>query len=188
MVKRLFVAVKIVPSSQLISVFQKLRLKLKNDRIKWVDSGNLHLTLKFLGETDDQLLPEVFGVLENMRDNFNRFKIVIKGLGRFFKKGRTKVIWLDVDDLNNQLSIAANKLNQSLKSLGIEPEKKVFKAHLTLGRVKYIQNEDVLSDFIIAHSNQKFQEIIIDEIILYESILKNREPVYNSLKKVKLRD
>lgn len=190
MTKRLFVAFKIRPSSQLISVCQKLQLKLKNDRINWVALDNLHVTLKFLGETDDQLFPEIFNVLENVFNNFDRFRIIIKGIGRFSKRKHTKVIWLGIDDINNQLSLIADKLNHGLNLPigGFDPEQKTFKAHLTFGRVKYIQNEHVLSDFINAYSNLEFQEITIDEIILYESVLKSRGPVYNSLKKIKLKD
>lgn len=188
MAKRLFVAVNIKPTSQLIFVYQKLQLKLKGDKIKWVDPDNFHLTLKFIGETDEDLLLEIISEIENLLENFNRFKITLLGFGRFSTRKHTRVIWLGIDDPNNQLSIIANKLNRSLKPLGIKPEQKTFKAHLTVGRVKFIQNERVLSDFMNTYSNQKFQEISIDEIILYESVLTSSGPVYNSLKVVKFEE
>jgi len=188
MAKRLFVGVKIKPASQLNSAYQKLQSKLKDDRIKWVESDNFHLTLKFLGETNEQLLPEIFSELENMLTNFNSFKINIKGIGRFYRKKHSKVIWFGIDDPQNQLYLIAEKLNKNLKPFGFKPEQKTFKAHLTVGRVKYIQNEHVLNDFIDTYSNHVFQEIIVDEVILYERVLKIGGSVYNSLNKVKLKD
>ncbi len=188
MTKRLFVAVKIRPSSKLISVHRKLQLTLKNDKIKWVNPDNFHLTLKFLGEADEGLLPEIISKIENLLENFNRFNLTLFGFGRFSTRKRTKVIWLGIDDANNQLSIIAKKLNQSLDLLGFKPEQKTFKAHLTVGRVKFIENERALSDFMNTYSNQKFQEITIDEIILFESTLKSTGPVYNCLHVFKLKD
>ncbi|MEN8121776.1 MAG: RNA 2',3'-cyclic phosphodiesterase [Bacteroidota bacterium] len=184
--KRLFVAVKIRASNQLISVYKSLQEKLIIDRIKWVEYDNFHLTLKFLGDTDEQLLPEIISKIENLLKRFNQFKITLLGFGRFLKKKHTKVIWLGVEDPNKLLSLLAVKLNNNLKGLGFKIEQKEFKPHLTLGRVKYIQDEKILSDFIRFHSNKQYQEIIIDEIILFESILTSKGPIYNKLKIFKL--
>ncbi len=187
MSKRLFVGVKIVPSNQLISIHHKLQLKLKDDGVKWIYLDNLHLTIKFLGKTNNQLLPEIFSTLNNVLKDLSCFKIAVKGIGKFSSKKKTKVIWLGIEDLNNQLSQISSQLNSAFTPFGFKPEKRTFKAHLTLARIKQLHNEHVLNDLISTYSNHEFQQVIIDELILYESILTSRGHIYKKLNRTQLK-
>jgi 2'-5' RNA ligase len=186
MSKRLFVAVKIKPSNKLISVTSKLQQNLQTGRIKWVATENLHVTLKFLGEVNDKLLPEIFIVLKNAIKNTDRFNIQIKGFGKFSRKGHTKVIWLGVEDSENCLASLATNLNNLFKQLHFKSDYKLFKPHLTVGRVKHIQDEHILEQLITDYSSFEIQKNTVEEIILFESILKSREPIYLPLQRIKL--
>lgn len=186
MSKRLFVAVKIKPSNQLISVFSKLQQNLQTDRIKWAVAENLHITLKFLGAVDDRLLPEIYAALKTAINNSKQFNICIKGIGKFSGKNHTKVIWLGVEDSENGLGSIATSLNDLFKQLGFKSDYKLFKPHLTLGRVKYIQDEHILEQLITDYSSFEIQKNTVEEIVLFESILKSREPIYLPLQRIKL--
>ena len=187
MPKRIFIAIKIRPSDQLISVYDKLRQSLQTDRIKWVVIGNLHVTLKFLGDVGEQLLPEIIAVLKKVAKAYTPFEIKIKSIGKFSKKGHAKVIWLDIKDSGNNLASIATSLNNAYKLLGFNAGYKPFKAHLTLGRVKHIQNEHILNSFITNYSSQEIQKNTVEEIVIFESILKNRKNKYIPIDIIKLR-
>ncbi len=181
MSKRLFVAADIPVSNNIIELSQKLKQKLNNEGIKWVPLHNFHLTLKFLGDTDEAYIPNIINVLQQSISGIKPFDINIKGMGKFSSSGHTKVIWLGVDDNTNSLSNIATQVNKNFVDLGFAFEKRSFKAHLTLARVKYIRNENILSDLIQNYAHTQFQNHTVKEIILYQSILKPAGPVYKPL-------
>jgi 2'-5' RNA ligase len=77
-------------------------------------------------------------------------------------------------------------IEDALEELGFESEKRVFSPHLTLGRIKYVTNSEQFNQIINKYCDKYFQEITINKIILYESILKSEGPIYNPIKEFKL--
>lgn len=186
MSKRLFIAVDIPVSDDMIEFSQMLKKKLINERVRWVRLTNFHLTLKFLGDTEDSIIPDIIKRLQQTVSGIKPFEINIKGMGKFSSSGHTKVIWLGVEDLNKVLNNIAEQLNTSLVDLGFKFERTPYKPHLTLGRVKYIHNENILLDLINKYSNTPFQNHKVKELILYQSILKPSGPIYKRLINVSL--
>ncbi len=186
MSKRLFIAADIPVSKNIIELSQKLKQKLNNEGIKWVPLQNFHLTLKFLGDTDEVFIPGIINALQQSVSGIKPFDINIKGMGKFSSFGHTKVIWLGVDDKTNSLSDIATQVNKNLIDLGFAFEKRSFKAHLTLARVKYIRNENFLSDLIQNYAHTQFQNHKVKEIILYQSILKPSGPIYKPISTISL--
>lgn len=131
MPKRLFVAIKIKPSTQLLHFYHELQENLQTEKIKWVSKHNLHVTLKFLGEINRQFLPEIHAGIKTAVEGLEPFEILIKGLGRFLKKKHARVIWLGIEDRGNILASTATALNKTFSSLGIEIEQKKYKPHFT---------------------------------------------------------
>ncbi len=181
MSKRLFIAVHIPVLTDIIELSQKLKQKLNKERINWVSLHNFHLTLKFLGDTDEVLIPEIAAIVQQVAKDFNPFEIVIKGLGRFSSSGHAKVIWLGIEDTNEVLNTLFVQLNNQLADLGFKAESRPFRAHLTLARVKNIRNQSVLNDLIHTYSHTHFQNHKVKDIILYQSILKPSGPIYKPL-------
>jgi 2'-5' RNA ligase len=186
MSKRLFIAVHIPISQDIIELSQKLKQKLNKERINWVSLHNFHLTLKFLGDTDEALIPEIKAVMQHVANDFKPFDIEIKGLGKFSSSGHAKVIWLGIEDTNEILNTLSIKLNKQLAGLGFNAESRPFRAHLTLARVKNIRNQSVLNDLIHTYAHTHFQNHKVKDIILYQSILKPSGPVYKPVVTVPL--
>ena len=140
----------------------------------------MHLTLKFIGEIDEEKISEISEIIHQVVENYNEFEIEIYGVGVFPNTLRPRVIWCGVENTLT-LEKIANDLNKKLQNIDIQEETKPFKAHLTLGRVKFLRNTKRLKDILEKYKDYKFQKQKIKSVILYESILRPQGPEYKPL-------
>jgi len=178
---RTFIAIKIIPEKKLAELFSNLRNSLKGEEIRWVDINNLHLTLRFLGETDREQVAELIKVLESVSESFQPFQFEIKGVGVFKNKMQPRVLFLSV--VNNPiLHQLANEIRGKLNIMGFDENEKSFNPHITLGRIKYIENKDAFYALANRFSNEKIQNLTVSEITFYQSILGSAGPTYKPIK------
>ncbi len=104
--------------------------------IRWVRSEGLHLTLKFLGEIEQDQLPEIFTALETALSGRPSFGFRLSGLGGFPNLRRPRVLWIGVPQGHEPLRELAGVVEKALIPCGFAPEKRPFSAHLTIGRVR----------------------------------------------------
>ena len=102
--------------------------------IKYVDLENLHLTLKFFGDIDTEGIDLLSSKISNVVNDFDSFKIKIKGCGAFPNTKRIKVIWLGLED-DETVKKLHDELDKEFVKLGFDKDKK-FSSHLTIGRMK----------------------------------------------------
>ena len=98
--KRTFIAAKIKAENELVNIYTKLRNELENEKIKWVDHHNFHLTLFFLGDTTEDQIKEVRVQMSNIVDNFESFTMKIQGLGVFKNFHKPRVLWAGIQNYN----------------------------------------------------------------------------------------
>lgn len=176
---RLFVALKI-PDPVILEI-----IKLRNKAFpgyhnyKWEPEDKIHLTLKFIGEIEEKLVEPVISELEFIRD-YRKFSCSLTRFGFFFKNKEPKILWvgLSIDDTVFNL---VKGLNTKLEKFGIQVEKREFKAHLTLMRIKKFVDKNFIKsyeDFIIPGI-----QFTADEIILFKSELTSAGSKYTELKK-----
>lgn len=178
---RLFYAVKIPDEvkdavAKFIDPFRSLPGK-----VKWVESKNLHLTLKFIGETEKILLPELEKAAWEAIKGVESFEIELSDCGAFPNLRSPRVFWIGIKDSEKRLTNLQKKLDYNLNEIGFEAERKKFSPHLTLGRVK---SNSGLSEVKESFSQVKFGSHIfkIDAMYLIESQLRPQGPVYTDLK------
>ena len=182
---RTFIAIKIIPENKLTELFLHLRNSLKTEDIRWVDINNFHLTLRFRGETTREQVSETNKLIESIASNFTSFQIEIKGVGVFKNKMQPRVLFLTV--VNNPILIQLNaEIKAKLNFVGFEEDEKSFNPHLTLGRIKYIENKEAFYALVNRYSNEKIQSFTVSEITFYQSILSTAGPTYKPIKIVKL--
>jgi 2'-5' RNA ligase len=104
--------------------------------VRWVPAENVHLTLKFLGEVDDRLLPEVEAALATAARAARPFALSLEGGGCFPNARSPSVIWVGVAEGADAARELAGAVTRALRPLGFAPEKRGFKPHLTIGRPK----------------------------------------------------
>ncbi len=185
MEKRLFIGIKIEPSDELLNLRSLLKKDLKNSDVKWVESNNLHLTLMFLGNVAVEKIPEIGNKLQNIVKSKITFNVNIVGLGQFKKNNQTNVIWVGIKEDNLLKQLAESVINEMV-SIGFEAEKRSFKPHLTLGRVKSFCEEYKLKKIVEDNDQKVLQSVSVNEIILFESQLKYLGSAYYKLQVHKL--
>lgn len=183
--KRTFIGIKINPGDEFLNAYTKLRNELENEKIKWVDSDNFHLTLFFLGDTDEKQIENVTLKLSNIIDNFNQFTIDLKGLGVFKNFSRPRVLWGGIYDYETMVRLK-KAIDNEMVQLGFEPDNREFKPHLTIGRIKFIRNKDRLKKLVLENEDKFFDKLRVDEVTYYESVLHPQGPEYIPIEKYKL--
>lgn len=143
---RLFIAIKATAEVRCAGEAAIAKLRPHGD-LRWTPPENLHLTLKFLGDT----LPEQISVLaENLAEIANDFSAFVVRLGRpgaFPNESRPEVIWLGLEEETSpgsRLADLAQALDSRMAQLGFPPETRPYRAHLTLGRVRSSRGLPVL--------------------------------------------
>jgi RNA 2',3'-cyclic 3'-phosphodiesterase len=184
--KRLFAALDIKPGKEFIDTYAELRKRLKHERITWVGINNMHLTLKFFGETDGRSISSISTALDKGAHMVPPFNLCFNKTGSFGSSYNPKVIWLGAED-QPILNRLFEMLKVELEKEGFEYDRQNFVPHLTLGRVRNISDkrfyQQVMDDFRDAFLLE--QEIAA--LHLYESDLTPTGPVYTQLYKVVLK-
>jgi len=184
--KRLFAAVKIYPSIELFNTYNRLKMGLKFARITWVKPENIHITLKFFGETDEKRIPDISAVLNEVATRHKPFTSDLVNVGIFGSSYKPKVIWFGIDK-SEPLKHLGIDLLQALEATGWEKDRQNFVPHLTIGRIKEIPDKQLFQIVIDKHKKTWMQEIQVSEFHLYESILNREGPTYKVIESYSLK-
>ncbi len=156
-------------------------LKTCRFKVRWVRPENIHLTLKFLGNIDETDIEKVRGALTSRVDRFTPLSLSVKGVGVFPGIRRPRIIWSGMGGQLSALAALQKALAEDLAAIGFQQEKRPFKAHLTLGRVKGAIDALKLRDAILACADFESEIFTADKIFLFKSDLKPGGPVYSKL-------
>ena len=145
---------------------------------KWEAKEKIHLTLKFIGDVKDELLPEIIDEIEFVK-RYSSFNCTISKFGFFFRDREPKILWCNLDT-DDSLVRLVDELDKRLGIFGIEVEKRKFKGHLTLLRIKKSVNEKLIQGF----KEYKFDPVNFNtnQVALIQSILKPTGSEYKVLK------
>ncbi len=180
---RAFIAIDIPVSQKVTEIINELK-KTQIDA-KIVEIENMHLTLKFLGDIDENLTDDIEKIIKDTIINMQPFEITLKNLGVFPNQRYMKVAWIGVENLE-PLKKIAETIDIKLKDLGFEKEKRPFSVHLTIARIKSAKNKEKLIGLIDKYQNTELQKIKINKVILKKSILTPKGPIYSNLKEIKV--
>ena len=168
--KRLFLAIKFKAEDLLIQTFGQLKSELKHERIKWANLDNLHLTLKFFGETPVLDIDSIISTIEVITNAQSSFILQLESLGVFGSSYNPKVIWAGISKTNELIKLEQDLMRQ-LEEIGFKNDRQNFIPHLTLGRIKQLNDKKLFQQIVDKHKQSFFQESKIDKIILFESVL-----------------
>ncbi|MCF6149559.1 MAG: RNA 2',3'-cyclic phosphodiesterase [Candidatus Kuenenia sp.] len=178
---RLFIAIEITDTIRKnLSIFQN-DLKKTSADIKWVAPENLHITLKFIGATDDDKIGNIITVINQSVVNIKPFDLCYMGAGVFPAGKNPRVIFAKAVDSNGVLTTIYEKLNSQLSVMGITYDERKFEAHVTVGRVKTRKNINNLMDCINSYRDFTFGNENIDHLVLMKSDLSREGPTYTRL-------
>jgi RNA 2',3'-cyclic 3'-phosphodiesterase len=177
MMKRLFAAIKIYPDKNFMDQLHHLKIHMGHEKIKWVEDHNIHVTLKFFGETDERKIPEITRVLKKVAGENPAFGFHLQSLGIFGSKYDPRVVWIGIEPYDRLVKLMKD-LHAELKTIGYEPDRQNLVPHLTIGRIKEIKDKQLFQRTIEKFRQISSSEMMATELLLYESILKKEGPVY----------
>ena len=167
---RLFVGIEFPPEL-------KLHLSMLETGIagaKWVDAGNLHLTLRFIGEVDEGVAADVDAALAHVRAR--RFTLQLAGAG-VFGGGKPRQLWVGVER-HPDLVALRDKIEQALIRIGLEPEQRKFAPHVTLARLRDAPPGQ-LGEFLAAHAQFRAAPLPVDRFSLIASFPTKAGSIYD---------
>ena len=133
---RTFIAVDLPESVTRALQTAQQRLKSHRFDIRWVKPGNIHLTLKFLGDISPAEVGAIREALRSAAADMAPFPLAARGAGVFPGIKRPRVVWVGLTGEVPALFALQQSVEKALAAIGFPAEKRPFKAHLTLGRVK----------------------------------------------------
>jgi 2'-5' RNA ligase len=184
--KRIFIAVAIELSDQFQVLTQQLQHNLRNDEIVWVQSKLQHLTLRFLGETPETNIEPLADMLSSIAYTTSVFELSLDKLGVFGSKYAPEVLWYGFSEFS-LFSNLFEALEKELILFGFEKNYGNFVPHITVGRIKKIDNKKRFWSTIEKLKPDFSQSIPVQNLKLIQSKLTNEGPVYKTLFGVELK-
>ena len=178
--KRTFIAIKVIPDNLFLKKYNLIRDILKHEDIRWINPGNFHITLRFLGDTGEDEIIETDELLNRIVSDRTTFTFGIQGIDVFRSIRYPRVLWMGLNNSQYLIELK-NKIDEYLDPHFDLPLNSSFNPHLTLGRMKRINNREVLRQLIESHRDDLFLDVKVREIIFFESILKREGAVYEIL-------
>jgi 2'-5' RNA ligase len=155
-------------------------VKVSDADVRWVKAENIHLTLKFLGEIREELIEEMKGTLDSISGQFRRFSMEVKGVGVFPDYSRPRILWVGIR-LTESLNLLFSRIERAMEGYGIKRETRVFRPHLTIGRIKSQRGIKPLLAEFRRHREDDFGRTDATGIILMKSVLKPEGAEYERL-------
>ncbi|MCM8820603.1 MAG: RNA 2',3'-cyclic phosphodiesterase [Candidatus Omnitrophica bacterium] len=162
------------------TVVSDLRKKIREARI--VPSENLHLTLKFIGETSEDNIPFIEKVISSAVENFLPIKAVVNSVGVFPDEKSARVFWIGMDS-QGALKKLNNIIETGFEKAGISKKEGRFKEHITIARFKSIPKLSSMGEILGRYKDEVFGVMDIIEVELIKSDLKSSGAMYTTILK-----
>lgn len=179
--QRLFVALELPHTIKIALAGYVAPLQQLGRGVRWVKPENVHLTVKFLGDTPNAKLAAIQETLATVCSDFPRLVIEIAGAGVFPNARRPQVLWVGLNDASGQLGRLAQEIDARLHQLGFPRETRPFSPHATIGRVRDARIDAIVKEML----DHPFppHEMICPECTLMQSELHRAGSVYTPVQK-----
>ena len=178
--KRLFIAIKIEPDQSFKNIYQELYSRLNYENLRFVEPEKLHLTLRFLGDTDENKIPEIDRLMKKSAGESKIFTLGINNTGVFGSSYNPRVLWFGIDN-NAMLTQLHTKIELNLTKVGFFSDRQNFVPHLTLSRIKQSKDLKLFQKIISEFRERAIMKQEVLSFSLIESILMKEGPIYNTL-------
>ena len=185
--KRIFTAIDIsAEARQKVSDYiADLQAEFPMVRVGWERAEKLHLTLKFLGDIDEIKLQNLTDAVNETAKRLSDFKLRISQTGVFPSIKKARVLWLGIEYETGSMQKLNEILETECEGKGFSREKRSFKPHLTIARLREPQSSFKL---IEKHLQNDFEsdEFTVSGITIYESRLQKTGSIYTKYKNLNL--
>ncbi len=173
-----FISVDIEPTEEIRKFMGELERT--GAPLKMVDADKIHITVKFLGDTEENKIKDISEIVRGVLEEHSPLELKIKGAGAFPHLDYMKVVWLGIEN-SKEIHEIAHVVEEELVPLGFSRMEQSFSPHITVARVKGGKNKEQLVSKIKEYSNYHFDTQKIFKLKLKESVLKRKGPEYKTL-------
>jgi len=186
---RTFIAIELPKEIKEYLARVQNKLKASGADVKWVEPANIHLTLKFLGEIDENIKTKVIASLSEIAAGRDSFIVGLSSIGAFPGIRSPRVIWAGLSLGDEDVKEIAKKIESDLEKIGLAKEDREFSSHITLGRTRSAKNRSELARMLEdpPETQQGPLEFYVSEITFFKSTLTPKGPVYEPLHKAILK-
>ena len=176
---RLFVAIEIPPAIREAIAGSLALFKGDKSTVKWERTEKLHVTLRFIGDTVDENIPQVIDALQRAAAHVGGpYPVRYSSSGFFPNRHRPRILWVGMDDPGRMTTSLHDRIEIELRSLGLDEDDKKFHPHVTVGRIRHESPPSrLLGAFekLTLHTDQ----VIVDQFVLMKSELSSDGSQYS---------
>lgn len=186
--KRLFLAIPMKTTDNgFVPLVDGLKRQLAHEkRINWVNPNNIHLTLKFIGDTPNQDIPKIIEEVGLMLKNHKSFTMNFDRTGIFGSRYAPRVLWLGMQNTPQELYDLEEDTLSVFDKLGYLRDRQNFVPHITLGRIKELCEKQYFQKIVGGIEQKSYIKQDVNDIILFQSFLRPEGAVYKILKKFEI--
>ncbi len=145
--------------------------------LKWLRENQLHLTLRFIGNVDEEKAVVLNQQFQKIQAPSLHLKI--QGVGVFPDIQRARILWAGIEGDQNLFSLQG-KIEEAIVHSGLEPDTRDYHPHITLARIKYVDHEK-LRNYIEKHRGWSIETVYINAFHLVESVLNRDGSIYRNI-------
>lgn len=149
--------------------------------VRWTKPGNIHLTLKFLGDVQISRIDRITSSLMDIGGRFSPFTMSLAGMGAFPNPRKPRIVWVGVEKGADTLVEIANSIEASMKQLGFPKEKRPFRPHLTVGRIRQLKNPESMTKALEQSEVGELGEFAVEKVSFIKSQLDPAGSIYTTL-------
>jgi len=186
---RTFCAIELSPAirSRIQQHIERLRAALPESQASWARVENIHLTIKFFGNVEQEKIARIASAATRAIDNLSSFQISISGTGAFPKTSQPRVLWIGIEDHSAKLAEFHERFENECATEGFPKEGRTFRPHLTIARIRKPEGARALAEL-----NQKLgfesMALTVNELVVFRSELSSKGSKYTVLSRHKLSD
>ena len=186
--KRLFLAIPIkTTDNNFIPLLDGLKRQLAHEkRINWVKPDNIHLTLKFIGNTPNEDVPKIIDSVGEMLRNHKSFTMDFNHTGIFGSRYAPRVLWLGMQNTPQEIYDLEEDTLSAFDKIGYLRDRQNFVPHITLGRIKELCEKQYFQKIVAGIEQKSYIKQEVNEIILFQSFLRPEGAVYKEIKKFRM--
>jgi 2'-5' RNA ligase len=155
--------------------------------VRPVRPEQLHLTLRFLGDTEEDLVPDLKELMARSVEGVAPFQLAFEGVGAFPNARRPRVVWIGLQGAEPLMEVA-RRLETGMVELGWKREKRGFRPHATVARIKHVRRMGRLSSLLERWQDRSFGSMEVRAVHLKRSELRPEGAIHTTVHTVALGD
>lgn len=180
---RTFIGLPLSVDQDFLRARRKLMRALEGDRISWTNPDQFHVTLRFIGDTEHSSIKRIGSALHAGLTVPGRTGLDVGNLGSFGPRKGPRVIWTGFVETDFIESLKL-EVDRALELAGIPLSEREFRAHLTLGRVRSLQDLQRYYMKIEEMEKEFVSPVLFEKLVFFRSVLGSRGPEYQVLDEI----